>query len=132
MTENPEVVQVKPSLSGLRASQKGEPSVGQEYKNPKLREDLKSIQAYWVSVKKGRIHVFLGTENRSGIAFLTSFSSIDEDGMDVDSCESIARDDGHKIGGCGLILDQSWFIRYLWEPADLSELEEYLEEGHLD
>lgn len=128
MRENPEVAQVKQSSSGLRASLHGEPSIGQEYENPAIRDDLKSIQAYWISVKEGRIHVFLGTENRSGVAFLASYSSIDESGMDVDSCENTGKDDRHAIGGCGLILDQSWFIRYLWEPADIRELEELLDQ----
>jgi len=123
MKENPDVAQVKQSSSGLRASLRGEPSVGQEYENPEVRDDLKSIQGYWVSVKEGRVHVFMGTENRSGVAFLTSYSSIDESGMDVDSCENIDREHRHPVGGCGLILDKSWFIRYLWEPADFRELD---------
>ena len=127
MNEQPDVVGLTVTPIGLRASLTEKKGIGHDLDEPNILQALISIEAHFVDGHEDRISVFLGTEYRGKTSFHASYVHPLKP-IELPLCESIETKNRAKIGYCGMELSPSWYAVYKWEPTDLDELEQALEE----
>lgn len=127
MNEVPEIAGLTVTPVGLRANLREEKGVGRDLKEPDILQALMSVEAHFVKGHEDRISIILGTEYRGKTSFHASYVHPLEQ-LDLPSCESVNANDRPKIGNCGVELSANWYAVYQWEPADIDELEQALQE----
>ena len=127
MNEQPEVVGLTVTPVGLRASLAENKGIEHDLDKPNILQALISVEAHFVEGHEDRISVVLGTEYRGKTSFHASYVHPLQP-IEMPSCESVDANGRANIGYCGIELSQAWYAVYQWEPTNIDELEQALEE----
>jgi hypothetical protein len=124
--ENPEIEQVSlspMSSTGLYADIQDGPKY-QELEDADLKHSLAEVFVIMAFRVDRGVLFYLRQEERSQTAFRIAYVKQNSGATHVPNCGSI--DPSEPIGGCDLVLDDSWVIYYEWNPSNSEAIEKIL------